>query len=123
MRFHPSTQHGYSKSKLRLKKKQYNLENLVQIHHVVPRSLKKHPILLYNCYNVEEDYNLILLPTYLGKDVLNLRLNRPIHDGGHISYNYFVKERLDSCNSLLDFLVILKILHKGCRGYLKIPWY
>ncbi len=72
-------------------KYRYNLQGLVQVHHIIPLEWRNHSNLLD--YDVHSGYNLIFLPTKKGKEVINTI--RRIHDGGHHKYNIFVKEKLD----------------------------
>jgi len=120
MRFHPQLPHGFSKSSLRARRSRLGWDGLVQIHHVVPRSLRDHPTLARFDYDVHADYNLVLMPTREGRDALRSR--RPAHDGGHMMYNHFVAGGLDSCCTPIDFVLLLMLLHRGCRGLVSIPW-
>ena len=122
MRFHPVLPHGFSKSALRTRRSRHKWDGLVQIHHLVPRSLRDHPTLALFEYDVHAEYNLILMPTREGRDKLELRSRRPAHDGGHMSYNHFVAGGLDSCRTSVDFVLLLMLLHRGCRGLVSIPW-
>tara|TARA_Y100000741_G_C17970532_1_gene443658 strand:+ start:96 stop:464 length:369 start_codon:yes stop_codon:yes gene_type:complete len=121
MKYYPSIPRGYSKRMLKKTRKRFNMNGLVEIHHVVPKQFKTHPTLLREKYNVEEDYNLIFLPSEKGTHSLNLR-SRPVHSGGHLEYNLFVKKHLDDCDSLCCFILLLYILFQGSKGRMKIPW-
>ena len=76
-------------------KKKFNLSGLVEIHHIIPRQFKNHPTIKFSNYDVEKGYNLMFLPTIKGKEILNLHDDRPIHTGGHMAYNSYLKGRLD----------------------------
>lgn len=69
----------------------FNLQHLVQVHHVIPLQWKSHANL--KDYDVYSGYNLMFLPTKHGKQTLNT--HRKIHEGGHPRYNLFIKEQLD----------------------------
>lgn len=122
MKYHFRTCHGFSKYKLRLKRKQYGMTGMVQIHHLVPKHLKHHNTLRRYKYNVEADYNFILLPTDKSVNRINLRENRVVHSGGHDQYNNFTSACLDSCESHMSFIHILMILYAICKGYIIGPW-
>ena len=122
MKFDPIVPNGFSKQYLKKTRRRFNLKGLTQIHHVVPRSISNHEVIQMYNYDTESPYNLIFLPTTEGQRQLTLRENRVIHDGGHMKYNDFVVHSLNNCQNYNDFLFLLIILHKGSRGYLKIPW-
>ena len=122
MRFFPLVPHGFSKARLRARRAALEWQGLVQIHHVVPRSLRRHPVLRAHAYDVEAEYNMVLLPTHAGVRALRLRPERPVHDGGHSEYNRFALQGLDACAGHGDFVCLLTLLHLGCRGLLRVPW-
>ena len=97
VRFHSSSLHGFSKRRLREKRRRYELDGLTQVHHVLPRSLADHPVVRAHGYDVEGEYNFLLLPTREGLSQLRLRPERPLHDGGHMRYNQFARDGLDAC--------------------------
>lgn len=116
MRFHPSLPRGFSKKQLRLARKRWSMRGKVDIHHVVPRQLKRHPHLKRFKYDVEEDYNLMFCATRIGSFSLNLKPSRPIHDLNHSGYNFFVSQQLDAVTDLSSFLLLLATLYGICRG-------
>ena len=71
------------------------LDDLVQIHHIIPREFRNHPAIIDSGYNIEDGYNLVFLPTRMGVNGLNLHIDRPIHYGGHLLYNRYVGACLD----------------------------
>ena len=71
------------------------LTDLVQIHHIIPREFRDHPAIIDSGYNIEDGYNLVFLPTRMGVNGLNLHIDRPIHYGGHLLYNRYVRVCLD----------------------------
>lgn len=73
-------------------KYRYNLRGLVQVHHIIPLEWKTHKNLFD--YDIDKGYNLILMPTKEGKKILNT--NRRIHDGGHLEYNKYIYQLLES---------------------------
>ena len=113
---------GFPKRALRARRAALGWQGLVQVHHVLPRSLAAHPVVVAMRYDVEGDYNMLLLPTWEGTRRLRLRPERPVHDGGHMLYNRFAREALDACATEADFALVLVLLHRGSRGLLKVPW-
>lgn len=102
-------------------KSRFNLHNLVETHHLIPKQWKKHPILSKYGYDISENYNLIFLPTPLGLKYLNT--NRLLHTGGHTPYNKYVKYNLDlidTIDQLDEFRIYLQYSMKGNPD--KIPW-
>lgn len=117
---------GLTKSKFKYYRKRYKLNNLVEIHHLIPRQHKNHPVILNCKYNIEDGYNFQFLPTKLGSSKLNLHNKRPIHEKGHYKYNLFIKDYLDylylSDNySYQDLIELNKFLRKNMRD-IQIPW-
>ena len=117
---------GFSKHKFKQYRKRFNLNNLVEIHHIIPRQHKNHPVIINTKYNIEDGYNLMFLPNENGKNKLNLHENRAVHQYGHYKYNLFIKEHLDylykSNNySNIDIINLNIYLKKNLRN-LKIPW-
>ena len=80
---------------MRNAKIRFGLISLVQIHHIIPLEHKNHPVLQHCKYDINDDFNLKFMPTIHGYKELNVHEKRPIHDGGHIQYNRFVKTKLD----------------------------
>lgn len=115
MRYHSSVPAGYSRQVLRHARNRYHLD--VEIHHVVPRQFASHPVLKYYGYDVESDYNLMLMPSRS-----NMISKRPNHTGGHMKYNDFVASQLSETISFGGFVQLLCLLHWGCRGRRTIPW-
>lgn len=103
-------------------KLRYGLKGLVEDHHVIPKEWRNHRIIRDSGYNISESYNIVFMPSHMGKQVLNT--NRALHSGGHLEYNKYVKKCLDSFESpeeLCDFVVHLKKnLRDGNQD--QIPW-
>ena len=110
-RFHSSLPHGYSKVHLRSARERWHLDT--EIHHIVPRQFARHPRVLSEQYDVEQDYNLMFMPKRGTR-------RRPGHSGGHMHYNAFVESHLNDTST--DFLALLLVLHMGCRGRRSVPW-
>lgn len=86
---------GIPKTRFQHAKHRHNISGLVQIHHIVPRQFRNHPIVVscafYN-FHIDDGCNLMLLPNKRGRERLSTA--RPCHDGGHVAYNRFVGKRL-----------------------------
>jgi A nuclease family of the HNH/ENDO VII superfamily with conserved AHH len=64
-----------------------HLNGLIQVHHVIPKQFKH---LLPAGVEINEPQNLIFMVTRAGKEVMNVRPTRLVHDGGHPAYNSYV---------------------------------
>lgn len=96
-------------------KNRFNLNDLVQIHHIIPQQLNDHKTLFD--YNIHSGHNLIFMPTNKGKD--SLFTKRRIHEGGHLEYNKYIKMRLDQGDD--PFILSNEIRKKIINGK-NIPW-
>jgi hypothetical protein len=117
---------GFTKHKFKSYKKRFNLNSLVEIHHLIPKQHKNHPVIQNLNYDIENGYNFIFLPNKKGYEKLNLHLNRPIHQYGHYKYNLFVKDYLDYLYksgkySKEDLINLNRFLRRNMRD-LTIPW-
>lgn len=121
--FYATLPRGFSKSHLRRTRSRLHWQGLVEIHHVIPRELARHPRLLAEGYDVEGSYNTIFAPSAVAHRLLTLSDTRPVHSGGHPRYNAFVRDQLDACEPGLDaFLALLWVCHQGSRGRVRVPW-
>ena len=107
-------------------KNKRNLNRLVEIHHIIPREFKNHPAIIYSDYNIEDGYNLILLPTDIGSEKLNIHNDRPLHFKGHINYNKYIGRCLDKMfynkeYNECDLCKFNSYLRKQMRN-ISIPW-
>ena len=119
--------HKSSFRNIRIKK---NLTGLIEIHHIIPRQFKRHPTILFSNYDIENGYNLILLPNKKGEKLLNIHYDRPIHNNGHIQYNNYVKKRLDYIfndrnreENIEQIMCELNIELRQNMRHLEIPWF
>lgn len=90
-----SPQRRVYRSRVASAKVRFGLHELVQTHHVLPRTHRYHPLVVATGFDVESDVNLLLMPTWKGARRLRLRRNRLVHDGSHPLYNAFVGRQLD----------------------------
>ena len=70
---------------------------LVNDHHVIPKQFKNHPLVRNLDYDINGNFNLIIMPTPLGVKKLGLHPTTISHTV-HPRYNIRVKEFLDSIN-------------------------
>jgi hypothetical protein len=111
--FHETLPRGFSKAKLKRTRERFGLRRALDVHHVVPRQFKNHLVLKREAYDVEEAYNLILLPKHANTGLFTQRL---IHNQRHGLYNACVGRELDACTTSAAFLTLLTLLHCVCRG-------
>ncbi len=67
----------------------------VQDHDCIPRQFRNHKLLKEIDYNVNCSRNILIMPTRLGVNELNLDVNSRVHDGGHPRYNKYVGSELE----------------------------
>lgn len=72
-------------------KERWGLTPYVQIHHIIPREFRNHPVM--HEYDIHCGSNLMLMPNRAGK--VQLHTHRIVHDGGHNTYNRDVGGELD----------------------------
>lgn len=96
-------------------KNRFNLQELVQVHHIIPLEWKNHKKL--SNFNINSGYNLIFLPTKLGKSKINT--DRRVHDGGHRDYNRYVLIKLNEAD---DPFKLVNELRSDILNNNEIPW-
>lgn len=102
-------------------KTRFNLHNLVESHHLIPKQWKNHPILIKYGYDVSESYNIMFMPSLLG--IKKLNTNRLVHSGGHTPYNKYVKYNLDLIDTIEELDDLRKYLRYSMKGNPdSIPW-
>lgn len=99
----------------------FGLQNLCEVHHVIPRACKRHPALTHLGFDVEDPGNFALLPSYEGARVLALRA-RLVHAGGHMRYNAYVWSVLDTVDDDEALCEVLRTLHRRVRRDPTTPW-
>ena len=102
-------------SKLRFARKRFNLDGLVQIHHIIPKEHVRHPLVVCSVYDINDEYNLMFMPTCVYQ-----KSKRLVHDGGHVKYNQYVRERLDVTDDIFALSKELRLILKS--GNTTIPW-
>ncbi len=108
-------------------KDRFDLHGLVQVHHIYPRQFRNHPLL--RNYDINDKKNLVLMPTKKGEQLLNIRDDRLIHDGGHASYNRYIGKTLHSVSSMPSAYhsILLnntqRVLRSEMRRHTFVPWY
>tara|TARA_A100001015_G_scaffold237898_1_gene270626 strand:- start:11068 stop:11418 length:351 start_codon:yes stop_codon:yes gene_type:complete len=99
-------------------KNRFKLKNSVQIHHIIPRQYKSHPVILTSGYSIEENSNLMMLPS-----APNRNTSRLVHNGGHAKYNEYIQTKLDTFSSVDEILTLKNTLKQYIRkGDQSLPW-
>jgi len=107
-----------------------NLLGLVDDHHIIPKSLKKHKLIRSINYDINSNFNLFIMPNKKGKNILNLNPDIRIHRS-HYCYNLFVKDSICEIyrnNKSLDereynMWLFVTYLRDNLKYYTeKIPW-
>jgi hypothetical protein len=118
---------GITKSYFKTTRNRLSLSSLVQIHHIIPRQFRKHPVI--SGFDIEDGSNYMFMPNKRGKSKLSTR--RLNHEGGHKAYNKFVGAKLDEIyqqnnnpeqriHKLINLTKYLRIqIMNGCEA---IPW-
>ena len=118
--------YGIPKSTFKQAKRRFSLAPLVQIHHIIPRQFRNHPVVVD--FNMEDGSNYMFMPNVLGKQLINTL--RPNHQGGHEAYNKYVQERLEhiyTSKNTAEYLHCVQNLsshlrNQLCNGCKEIPW-
>lgn len=118
---------------LRAMRRRWGLQSTTDVHHVIPRSCARHPLLSELPFDVErETCNFVLMPTRNARNEgLRLRPGRLIHEHGHKKYNSYVWDRLSGiCDdhsdayarecALTDLIVYLHVELRSSTP--TIPW-
>ena len=121
-----STLSGIPKGTFKQIKHRFSIAPLVQIHHIIPRQFRNHPVVVD--FKMEYGGNYMLMPNVLGKELINTY--RPNHQGGHEAYNRYVHERLEHIyctkdpNEHLYYVQNLSyyLRNELCNGCQNIPW-
>jgi hypothetical protein len=72
-------------------KKRYNLLGIVEDHHVIPKSLEKHPLIVETKFPIHCSKNIKMMPSIKNKDVADDILIHSYHQ----RYNMFIEEKLN----------------------------
>ena len=118
--------YGIPKNMFKATKHKFSIASLVQIHHIIPREFRRHPVVAQ--FDVEDGSNYMFMPNTLGKQVLHTR--RPNHQGGHLAYNNYVKLELQNIYCEMDpsehreavQKLTLYLRMQICDGCTNIPW-
>ena len=102
------------------------LRDKIDSHHIIPKQLKRHELVLSSEFDIDRSYNLMYLPNHkFGSDA---ELPMYIHSGGHRKYNQYVLKHLNDIDQIIDkdkkkyfFWLLLKHLEKGVLDK-SIPW-
>ena len=118
--------YGIPKNTFKQTKHRFSLTPLVQIHHIIPRQFRNHPVV--SDFRMEDGSNYMFMPNLRGKQLINT--HRPNHEGGHEAYNKYVRGRLDHIYTTHDpseHLYCVQNLssylrNQLCNGCKDIPW-
>ena len=82
-----------------VKRKEYKdkmkYTGFVQDHHCIPKQWKDHKLLHDLEYDINSSKNLLIMLNKKGLKHFNVHPDTLLHEGGHVPYNYYVKEQLD----------------------------
>lgn len=116
---------GITKQHFKSTRVKFELQGLVQIHHIIPRQFRNHPVVKE--FDLEDGQNFIFMPSELGKQRLNTI--RPIHDGGHSKYNAFVGHHIENIYRKVptdrreaEVLKLMLSLRRNLTTHSGIPW-
>lgn len=117
-----------------VKRKEYKdkmkYTGFVQDHHCIPKQWKDHNLLHELKYDINSSKNLLIMLNKKGLKHFNVHPDTLLHEGGHVPYNYYVKEQLDYIYSHREmdekkylFWLLLHHLKKNMTiNKDKIPW-
>ena len=86
--------HGLTRGAFKHARHKFDIVDSTNVHHIIPRQWRDHAVIRSCDFNIHGGQNLMLMPTRLGKQ--RLITTRPCHEGGHMAYNLYVRERLDT---------------------------
>tara|TARA_B100001175_G_scaffold317908_1_gene337445 strand:+ start:9263 stop:9733 length:471 start_codon:yes stop_codon:yes gene_type:complete len=119
----------YRSSNRKKFKKNKGYTNYVEDHHIIPKQWKTHKLLNNINFDINSSNNLYIMPNYNANEKFNLHPNTLIHKGGHIKYNYYVKQQLDYLYQLdkdaqqYEFWLLLNHLRSNMKNNKDgIPW-
>lgn len=81
---------------------------LVNDHHVIPKQFRNHPVVKTTKFDINGNFNLVIMPTSHGITELNMD-PKTIPHTNHPRYNHQVKCMLDHINLYYD--------DKQCKDY------
>lgn len=110
-------------------KKNKGYTNYVEDHHVIPKQCKNHKLLQNINFDINSSNNLYIMPNNCASKKFNLNPDTLVHQGGHIKYNYYVKNNLDYIYQLnkdaqqYEFWLLLNHLKSNMKNNKDgIPW-
>ena len=104
--------------RLRAFRRRYGLCGLLQIHHIIPRSMSDS--LAGSGIHINDPRNLMFMPTRLGARRMRVRSERLLHDGGHPAYNAHVAVKLEHATNLTSLMDDLRM--NLSRADPELPW-
>ena len=89
-------------------KRNFNINNYVQDHHIIPREFRSIVNYTNKTYCIDCSNNIMMLPNNYGKLFLNTK--RSIHENGHIHYNRYVYDLIINSNNTIMKMDIFTII-------------
>ncbi len=107
----------------RMIKQKHNLVGVVEDHHIIPRSLIKHPLIAETKFPIHCSKNIKMMPSVKNKMVDEDILVHCLHR----KYNGFMKERLnqiyeESMDKQRDLILLLDEMNEKLNHKDQIPW-
>lgn len=130
MKINPHSIFRYKGWDRKVFKKNKNYIGYVNDHHIIPKQHKNHSIIKKTNYDINGNFNLIIMPTEYGKYKLNLHPDILCHNN-HFEYNKYIKNELDNIkfnyNNIQDIEYRLWLFVNYLRSNLifnknNIPW-
>jgi len=88
---------------------------LTQDHHVIPREFRTHKVILEHDFDMNCSSNIVLMPTPIGKMLMNVRADRLTHGCGHKKYNMYVLSVLNCIKTKEELLMFRDHLKRSIR--------
>jgi hypothetical protein len=114
---------SYGSTQRKIIKKRYQLTGLVEDHHIIPRSLEKHPLIVETKFPIHCSKNIKMMPSrqnkYISENIL-------VHCH-HINYNRFIKDCLNEIyetnhNKQEGIIGLLDEMEEKLNYKESVPW-
>ena len=101
MRLSPNSIFRYGSWDRKVFKKYKNYVGYVNDHHIIPKQHRNHKVIKKTKYDINGNFNLMIMPTEKGINKFNLHPDT-IYHSNHPDYNKYVKYELDKINRNSD---------------------
>ena len=101
MRLSPNSIFRYGGWDRKVFKRYKNYVGYVNDHHIIPKQHRNHKIIKKTKYDINGNFNLMIMPTEKGINKFNLHPDTMYHSN-HPDYNKYVKYELDKINRNSD---------------------